>query len=197
MSEPRYGWVWMRMCEFPGCGAPWRGKGLCDAHLKQHNAGKPLRPLQIRRQRGMAAADVVRLFVSRAVEDENGCLILSGIATNQGYPVIGIDGGVDRVSRVVLAQRDGPANGRHCLHSCDNRSCINVEHLRWGTHTENVNDMVVRGRHAAQRLTPDLVREIRDRVANNEKGYALAKEFGVSSSAIYAIRDRRTWKHVT
>ena len=30
--------------------------------------------------------------------------------------------------------------GKHILHSCDNGSCVNPNHLREGTHKENMDD---------------------------------------------------------
>ena len=33
------------------------------------------------------------------------------------------------------------------LHSCDNKKCINPEHLRQGTHEDNMKDVVARRRH--------------------------------------------------
>lgn len=37
-------------------------------------------------------------------------------------------------------------NGMSLLHSCDNRKCCNVDHLRLGTPTQNHQEMVTRGR---------------------------------------------------
>jgi len=36
--------------------------------------------------------------------------------------------------------------GKLVLHSCDNRVCVNPDHLRLGTHRDNVSDMDKRGR---------------------------------------------------
>jgi len=37
--------------------------------------------------------------------------------------------------------------GLYALHSCDNQMCFNADHLRPGTHAENMRDMVQRQRH--------------------------------------------------
>jgi hypothetical protein len=39
------------------------------------------------------------------------------------------------------------------LHSCDNRVCVNPKHLRWGTHRDNMNDVIERGRSHNVRKT--------------------------------------------
>jgi hypothetical protein len=41
-------------------------------------------------------------------------------------------------------------------HTCDNRLCCNPRHLIPGTRRDNMADMVVRGRWAVERTTPDL-----------------------------------------
>ena len=85
------------------------------------------------------------------------------------------------------------------LHVCDNPRCVEVKHLRLGTHQENMADRDAKGRCAKgerqhlAKFTAELVREIRSATENGEE---LAKRFDVSRSTINRIRSRRTWKHI-
>jgi hypothetical protein len=45
----------------------------------------------------------------------------------------------------MLAKGNIPA-GRYVLHSCDNRLCVNPDHLSIGTHQDNMDDMHAKGR---------------------------------------------------
>jgi len=96
-------------------------------------------------------------------------------------------------------------DGLYVLHRCDNPPCVRPEHLFLGTAADNAADMIAKGRrtwqgmageaHPRHRLTVEQVRAIR---ANPDglTGVALAHQFGVTKNNIYAIRQRRTWRHL-
>ena len=90
------------------------------------------------------------------------------------------------------------------LHRCDNRACVNPDHLWLGTHQDNADDKVAKGRcnpqfgedNFSSRLTEENVREIRLRyAAGGISQYILAKEFGVYQGNISSIINGKKWKH--
>ena len=89
------------------------------------------------------------------------------------------------------------------LHSCDNPPCINPDHLREGSHKDNTNDMIKRGRTAVgenvntAKLTNKKVLKIRKLWKTGKyTKYSLAERFGVSIINISCIIRRKTWTHI-
>lgn len=90
------------------------------------------------------------------------------------------------------------------MHSCDNRICVNPEHLSLGTNAQNMKDASERGRmeHGSKRhcakLDDDKVREIRAKyAAGGITQKALGAEYGVRQYVIWLIVHRERWKHVS
>jgi hypothetical protein len=89
-------------------------------------------------------------------------------------------------------------------HKCDNRICVNPDHLELGTFGDNNRDTVARGRwrspvgskHHFSKLSEDQVYEIRRRLANKETSKQICGTFGVTPSLIDQIRQNKIWKHV-
>jgi hypothetical protein len=108
--------------------------------------------------------------------------------------------GAHRVA-YALANRVLEQSLDHVRHSCDRRACCNPAHLANGTLTENVRDMVAKGRrkptrgedNPRSRLTEDDVVVIR---SSDKSCNALAVEYGVRHSTIAYARNGTTWSHV-
>lgn len=93
-------------------------------------------------------------------------------------------------------------DGMSVCHKCDNRLCVNPDHLFLGTHAENMADMMKKERHpvvamgskhAWSKLTEKDVLEIR---SSKEPPSVIAKRFNVTQTNINFIRSRKTWAHV-
>ena len=93
----------------------------------------------------------------------------------------------------------GSTNGLHVLHNCDNPPCVNPEHLRLGTHQDNMRDRDSRGRqydrngakNGRAKLTEAQVRAIRK---DKRSPSAIARAFKTPLSTIQNVRHRRTWR---
>lgn len=134
------------------------------------------------------------------------CWIWVGRLHPTGYGVF--DHGVNSVKahRISYEIYNGPIiNKLHVLHSCDNRKCVNPNHLRLGTHQENMNDKVKRNRqarlpgimHPMVKLTEDQVREIRKLYSTGQFSQRkLGRMFSISQTQIKDIVKRKSWSHL-
>jgi predicted metal-binding protein len=86
-------------------------------------------------------------------------------------------------------------------HKCDNRKCVNPNHLFIGTVADNMRDMYEKGRNykgkpGTTKLTPEQVRMIRTLCENNYDKTEIAKVFGLKRCTVANIYSRRLWKEV-
>lgn len=89
-----------------------------------------------------------------------------------------------------------PLLGLSVLHHCDNRPCVRPDHLFRGTHTDNMQDAARKGRlhvprPSAQKLSPDIVRLIQERVLAGEVRAHVAADYGISKTLVTLIMSGR------
>jgi hypothetical protein len=130
----------------------------------------------------------------------NGCWEWARPCTHR-YPRGTWNGIRDLAHRHVYRLTRGPIpDGMEILHSCDNGLCLNPDHLRAGTHQENMREAAERGlTHVPEhkrKLSDHAVREIRRRAANGELPLHLAREFGVNHAGVYRLLAGRRLAYV-
>lgn len=96
------------------------------------------------------------------------CWIWCGPMYKDGYGQVALLG-EHRAHRVAYSLAFGTIpEGKQVLHRCDNRGCVNPDHLFLGTHSDNMRDMTSKGRQATgDRAGPRLYPESRKKGESN------------------------------
>lgn len=145
-----------------------------------------------------------RFLAKISRDSEKGCWLWQGLVRPDGYGAMRYEGreqGTHRVAWKLFLGRIGPK--QVVCHRCDTRACVNPEHLFLGTALDNAQDMAQKGRslrgekHGSAKLTTLQVSRIKVMLAEDKMFMSeIAREFGVSQTAIHAIKSGKTWRHV-
>lgn len=147
--------------------------------------------------------------IMRTTQERGGCRVWTRAKSKDGYGQLW-----DPDKRKVLYTHrlvativyGEPLPGQEVLHSCDNPSCCEPQHLRWGSRRENVADMFTKGRNRhnpvqgeAHHSTPLTEQDVIDMRRERAAGLVLrelATKYGVSIAAVQKIVTQQTWKGV-
>ena len=120
-----------KTCNIDGCDKPRKARGWCNAHwTRWRKHGDPL---------GVAyrGPEATFLAMTEPLVGDPGCIIWTG-ATNGGYGCLSVNGRIVRAHRFAWEQINGPIPaGMFLDHTCYERSCVNVDHLRLATPKQN------------------------------------------------------------
>lgn len=131
----------------------------------------------------------------------NGCWIWTAATDGNGYGNLGRGRGGDgceKAHRVSYMLANGSIpDGMFVLHRCDNKLCVNPDHLFHGTHLDNMRDMTEKGRgrgnfhsgeaHGTCVLSSVDVATIRSMRASGSLLREIAWRFSISMAHVSAI----------
>lgn len=160
------------------------------------------------------------------IEKKGECWEWNRYVGERGYALLSYQGKMHNAHRLSYQIFKGniPENLFVC-HTCDNRKCINPDHLWLGTRRENIQDASKKGRlpggpghkpspdviekllksrkpfpngeqHPTSKLKKEDIIHIRKLLDEGIKQTDIAKKFNVCSGVISQIKHKRTWSHV-
>lgn len=185
-------------CSVAGCQRKYYAKGWCEMHWRRaRKHGDPLAGAN-------HAPPEVRFWRHVEIAAADQCWPWSGSKTKAGYGRFQSGGkGLPTVSatRFCFEMHYGPVpQGHVVMHRCDSPTCVNPAHLTSGTHRDNTQDMVRKGRdtligerNSFAKLTESAVKHIRSTPPGTR---GLTKKYGVSKETIAKVRKGLSWTHV-
>lgn len=133
-------------------------------------------------------------------EDSNKCWEWTAYIYPNGYGMFCLNSKnttAHRASYILFRGNFDPM--LQVCHTCDNRKCVNPNHLFIGTTQMNTCDRHRKGRSAAGETSGKNIlmeADVREIKASFETQLSLSKRFGVSRSAIALIKCGINWKCV-
>ena len=152
-----------------------------------------------------------RIVGKISIDHKIGCWNWTGCTQGNGYARVTFRLTTMGAHRLAYMAFKGPiAHGLDVCHRCDNRKCVNPDHLFLGTRKENMEDCVKKGRNAKgamirarrgeksafSKLITQQVIDIRMLAENGASSAYLAASYGVSVDNIRRILRRDTWSHI-
>ena len=103
-----------------------------------------------------------KIQLKTTVHPLTGCWVYPGKWNRKKYPRCKVDGSYVRIHQTMYSIFNGPPTN-WVLHACNNRACVNPNHLYDGTPKDNFDDMVKAGTFKGQavRYTPEERRKLR------------------------------------
>lgn len=181
----------MKCCSIGNCGGKVLARGWCGKHYQRWTL------------HGDVNVDLPKSYDERfwrRVEKTESCWRWTGaVAGRYGQCRSGPNQKIPAHRFSWLIHFGAISDGLFVCHTCDNPLCVRPDHLFLGDASDNMRDMVQKGRHPKQlrsyrkKLTENDVLAIR---ASSLGNTVLARQYKVDHSTILGAKKRRSWRHI-
>ena len=147
----------------------------------------------------------IKKYYEKYVIKQEGCWDWKGIIEHTGYGKLGVRPPIKAHRASWIIHKGEIPKGLIVCHTCDNRKCTNPDHLWLGTHKDNIQDKIKKGRSntpkgsqlKASKLNESQVIEIKLLLEKKLTCSEISRQYGVERKIISRIKNGDTWKHVT
>lgn len=144
----------------------------------------------------------IESLIGKTKITSSGCWEWTGYTNPDGYGWTSFNGTTLSTHRLSWKFHNGDIpKDLKVLHKCDNRPCINPDHLFLGTQADNVRDMDKKKRRVSlsgennsqAKLTLKQVGSIKELCEQGVYAKYIAPRFGISMATVYHIKNGRIW----
>jgi len=151
----------------------------------------------------LAEQDKKRFWSKADVRGTDDCWEWQASKNKVGYGQFWLSGYYEKAHRVAFfISNEGKQVKKFVLHTCDNPSCVNPNHLYEGSQANNMNDMYRRNSttYSKGKLNEECVKVIKWMLKYKYKRglvNKLAELHKVRHTTISEIKNNHTWAHIT
>lgn len=179
----------MTACKIDGCPNGGRiTRGWCNSHyLRNQRHGDPMGG------KGAVYSNPAEAFAARTRSDGD-CIVWTGSLDGAGYGQLRIGDRLTKAHRYAWEAAHGPIpEGLYVDHTCWNKACVAVPHLRLATHGENVqyqararkdNQSGYRG--VSKKRNTWVARATKDGVTHTKHGFSTAEDAAEAATKMRA-----------
>jgi len=145
--------------------------------------------------------DLYERISNRYSISKSGCYEWTSYLSKDGYAKIRYKGKALRVAKIVLEKKlkRKIKEGYETCHNCNNRKCLNPEHLYEGTHKQNGEDLSKAGslngeKSSSVKITENTAIQIKIMLKEEMAIIDIANKLNISRTIIENIKYGLSWK---